>query len=225
MRLLVVEDEPKAVQWLAQGLGEAGFTVDTAVDGNDAVRKAMATAYDLVLLDIGLPGLDGWGVLRQLRGASDSAPVIVLTARDSIEDRVRGLEMGADDYIVKPCTFPELLARVRAVLRRESRRNDDPAPLRVADLELDRLHRRVIRAGRRIALSPAELSLLELFLQHRGEVLPPSFIAAEVFDMHDEPDPSAIRVAIFRLRSKIDEGFEPKLLHTVRGAGYLFDAP
>ncbi|MBN9460727.1 MAG: heavy metal response regulator transcription factor [Burkholderiales bacterium] len=223
MRILIVEDERKTGDYLKQGLGEAGFVTDLARDGIDGVHRALAEDYDLVLLDVMLPGRDGWQVLRELRQAGRSMPVLFLTARDQVADRVKGLELGADDYLVKPFAFSELLARVRTLLRRGQAR--EPDRLHAADLELDLLRRRVVRAGRRIDLTAKEFALLELLLRRRGEVLPRSLIASQVWDMNFDSDTNVIDVAVRRLRAKIDDGFEHRLIRTVRGMGYVLEAP
>lgn len=222
MKILVVEDEPKTGGYLKQGLLEAGFVVDLAGNGLDGIHLALSDAYDLVVLDVMLPGVDGWQVLQGIRRAGKEMPVLFLTARDSVEDRVKGLELGADDYLVKPFAFSELLARIRTLLRRGSRAKE-PEFLRAADLELDLLRRRVSRSGKRIDLTAKEFSLLELFLRRQGEVLPRSLIASQVWDMNFDSDTNVIEVAIKRLRLKIDEGFEPKLIRTVRGMGYVLE--
>ncbi len=224
MKLLIVEDEPKTGEYLRQGLAEAGFVVDLARDGVDGLHLAVTGDYDLAILDVMLPGIDGWQILKTLRGIGRELPVLFLTARDQVEDRVRGLELGADDYLIKPFAFAELLARIRTLLRR-GKAQSVPEVLRVADLELDLRRRRVVRAGHRIELTPKEFALLELFVRHRAEVLPRSLIASQVWDMNFDSDTNVIDVAVRRLRAKIDEGFEPKLIHTVRGMGYVLEAP
>jgi two-component system copper resistance phosphate regulon response regulator CusR len=223
MKILVVEDEPKTGNYLRQGLTEAGFVVDLAADGNDGLHLASTESYDLVVLDIMLPGRDGWSVLKSLRQAGIALPVLFLTARDQVEDRVRGLESGADDYLVKPFAFSELLARVRSLLRRG--KSAEPEVMRVADMELDLHRRRVTRAGKRIALTAKEFALLELLLRRHDEVLPRSLIASQVWDMNFDSDTNVIEVAVRRLRAKIDDGFEPKLIHTIRGMGYVLETP
>lgn len=222
MKILIVEDEPKTGDYLRQGLAEAGFVVDLARDGLDGLHLGLNGDYDLVVLDVMLPTLDGWGVLQTLRRSGREMPVLFLTARDQVEDRVRGLELGADDYLVKPFAFSELLARVRTLLRRS--RNKEPELLRAADLELDLLRRRVSRAGQRIELTAKEFALLELLLRRQGEVLPRSLIASQVWDMNFDSDTNVIEVAVRRLRAKVDEPFEPKLIRTVRGMGYVLEA-
>ena len=224
MRLLIVEDEVKTGDYLRQELQEAGFVVDLVRDGRDGLHEALVGEYDLAILDVMLPGLDGWAVLRAIRAAGKSWPVLFLTARDQVDDRVRGLELGADDYLVKPFAFAELLARVRTLLRRgSSKASDQNGTLRVADLELDLLKRRAVRAGLRIDLTAKEFSLLELLLRRRGEVLPRSLIASQVWDMNFDSDTNVVEVAVRRLRAKIDDEFTPKLIRTVRGMGYVLD--
>lgn len=224
MKILIVEDEHKTGEYLRQGLGEAGFVVDLARDGTDGLHQALQESYDLVILDVMLPGLDGWQVLQGIRKRGLQMPVLFLTARDQIEDRVKGLELGADDYLVKPFSFAELLARVRTILRR-GRSGTEPTSLLVADLELDLLRRRVTRGGRKIDLTAKEFGLLELLMRRRGEVLPRSLIASQVWDMNFDGDTNVIEVAMRRLRIKVDEGREVKLIQTVRGMGYVLEAP
>lgn len=222
MKILIVEDEPKTGDYLRQGLTEAGYVVDLARDGLDGLHLAQTGDYDLLVLDVMLPGLDGWGLLRTVRRGGHEMPVLFLTARDQVEDRVRGLELGADDYLVKPFAFSELLARVRTLLRRGGRAKE-PDVLRAADLELDLLRRRVTRAGVRIDLTAKEFALLELLLRRQGEVLPRSLIASQVWDMNFDSDTNVIEVAVRRLRVKVDDAFEQKLIRTVRGMGYVLD--
>ena len=223
MKILIVEDERKTGDYLKQGLSEAGFVADLARDGVEGRHAALHDDYDLVVLDVMLPGLDGWQVLRGIRAAGKQVPVLFLTARDQVEDRVRGLEEGADDYLVKPFAFSELLARVRTLLRRGKAR--EASCLRAADLEVDLLRRRVTRAGRRVELTAKEFALLELLLRRQGEILPRSLIASQVWDMNFDSDTNVIEVAVRRLRAKIDDGFEPKLIQTVRGMGYVLETP
>ena len=221
MKLLVVEDEPKTGAYLKQGLTEAGFITDLASDGVDGIHLALAEDYDLVVLDIMLPGIDGWQVLQAIRRSGKDLPVLILTARDDVDDRVKGLDAGADDYLVKPFAFSELLARIRTLLRRGKTRESESVS--VADLELDLLRRRVTRGGRRIDLTAKEFALLELLLRRQGEVLPRSLIASQVWDMNFDSDTNVIEVAIRRLRAKIDDGFDVKLIRTVRGMGYVIE--
>jgi two-component system copper resistance phosphate regulon response regulator CusR len=230
MKILVVEDEVKTGDYLKQGLTEAGFVVDLARDGLDGLHLALETGagYDLAILDVMLPGIDGWTLLQRLREAGREMPVLFLTARDEVSDRVRGLELGADDYMVKPFAFAELLARVRIQLRRGAvnkggHASREPDFLRAADLEMDLLRRRVLRAGQRIDLTAKEFALLELLLRRQGEILPRSLIASQVWDMNFDSDTNVIEVAVRRLRAKIDDGFEPRLIRTVRGMGYVLE--
>lgn len=224
VKILLVEDEPKTGEYLRQGMSEAGFVVDWTQDGAEGLDLALQSFYDLVILDVMLPRLDGWQVLQSLRGRGLQMPVLFLTARDDVTDRVKGLELGADDYLVKPFSFAELLARVRTILRR-GRAGTESTTLRVADLDLDLLRRRVHRAGRRIDLTAKDFGLLELLMRRNGEVLPRSLIASQVWDMNFDSDSNVIEVAVRRLRVKIDEGHEVKLIHTVRGMGYVLEAP
>lgn len=224
VKILIIEDEPKTGEYLRQGLKEASFTVDLAQSGPDGLHLALENELDLIILDVMLPGMDGWSVLRNLRQQGNLVPVLFLTAKDHVDDRIRGLELGADDYLVKPFSFAELLARVRTILRR-GRSGTETTSLKVADLELDLLRRRVSRAGKRIDLTSKEFGLLELLMRRQSEVLPRSLIASQVWDMNFDSDTNVIEVAVRRLRSKIDDDFSPKLLHTVRGMGYVLEAP
>jgi two-component system copper resistance phosphate regulon response regulator CusR len=221
MRLLVVEDERKTARYLRLGLAENGFAVDVAGRGDDGLRLAQSGDYDLLILDVMLPGQDGWSVLAELRRAGKQTPVLFLTARDAVPDRVKGLELGADDYLVKPFAFAELLARVRTVLRRGPARL--PETLSVADIELDLLRRRASRAGRRLDLTPKEFALLALLARRTGEVLSRALIAEQVWDMSFDSDSNVVDVHVRRLRSKVDDPFDRKLIHTVRGVGYVLE--
>nr|WP_211166071.1 heavy metal response regulator transcription factor [Azoarcus sp. TTM-91] len=223
VKILIVEDEPKTGDYLKQGLSEAGFVVDLLRDGIDGRHAALSESWDLLILDVMLPGASGWEILRAVRAAGRDLPVLFLTARDQVEDRVKGLELGADDYLVKPFAFAELLARVRTLLRRGKAQATDV--LRAADLELDLMRRRAVRGGRRVELTAKEFALLELFMRRQGEVLPRSLIASQVWDMNFDSDTNVVEVAVRRLRMKIDDGFEPKLIRTLRGMGYVFEAP
>ena len=224
MKILIVEDEPKTGEYLRQGLNEAGFVADLAANGSDGLHLALHGEYDLVILDVMLPELDGWQVLASLRRRGLEMPVLFLTARDQVEDRVKGLELGADDYLVKPFSFAELLARVRSILRRGRNGGLDSNVLRAADLELDLLRRRVTRGGKRIDLTAKEFGLLELLMRRQGEVLPRSLIASQVWDMNFDSDTNVIEVAMRRLRLKVDDGQSVKLIQTVRGMGYVLEA-
>lgn len=224
MRLLVVEDEHKTGDYLQKGLSEAGFQVALARSGLDGHHLAMTEEFDLIVLDVMLPDVDGWRILASIKDAGKTTPVLFLTARDSIEDRVKGLELGADDYLVKPFAFAELLARVRTLLRRGAV-SPGSDTLALGDLELDIAKRRAVRAGQRITLTNKEFALLELLVRRQGEVLPRSLIASQVWDMNFDSDTNVIDVAIRRLRAKIDDPFEPKLIQTVRGMGYKLELP
>jgi two-component system, OmpR family, copper resistance phosphate regulon response regulator CusR len=222
LKILIIEDEPKTGNYLRQGLREAGFSVDLVQDGLDGLHLGIEGDQDLIILDVMLPRMDGWNLLQALTKAGKSTPVIFLTAKDQVEERVRGLELGAADYLVKPFSFAELLARVRNVLRRGPA-TSEPSILRIADLEVDLLKRRVTRAGLRIDLTPKEFGLLELLVRRQGEVLPRTLIASLVWDMNFDSDTNVIEVAMRRLRVKVDEGFEVRLIQTVRGMGYVLE--
>ncbi|WP_434777627.1 heavy metal response regulator transcription factor [Neisseria sp. Ec49-e6-T10] len=223
MKLLIVEDEIKTGDYLRQGLTEAGFIVDLARRGLDGYHFAMTEHYDLIILDVMLPDLDGWKIIESLRNAGKVMPVLLLTAMGTVENRVKGLELGADDYLVKPFDFAELLARVRTLLRRGIIPVSSNI-LEIADMKLDLIRRKVTRQGEKINLTNKEFVLLEFLVRHQGEVLPRSLIASQVWDMNFDSDTNVIDVAIRRLRSKIDNDFEPKLIHTVRGMGYVLEA-
>ena len=224
MRVLVVEDEPGIAQFIRQGLREAGYAVDVARDGQEGLDYAFVAAYDVLVLDIFLPKLDGLDVLRMLRARGIKSPVLLLTAKDTVEDRVRGLDSGADDYLVKPFAFPELVARLRALLRRPPLQMDPV--LHLGDLAMDTARREVCRGGRLIELSPREFTLLEYLLRHPRHVLTRTQIAEHVWNFDFFSDSNVVDVYIGYLRRKIDRGFDRPLLQTVRGVGYrLSDAP
>lgn len=221
MKILVVEDEIKTGDYLRKGLTEAGFVVDLARDGLDGLHLALTDAYDLAILDVMLPGIDGFAVLAALR-TSRQTPVLMLTARGKTDDKLRGFELGADDYLVKPFQFPELLARVRALLKRRQAVATDPM-LRVGDLEIDPVRHRATRGGQRIQLTAKEFALLSLLAERSGEVLSRTQIASLVWDIHFDSDSNVVEVAVRRLRAKVDDPFADKLIHTVRGVGYVLD--
>jgi two-component system copper resistance phosphate regulon response regulator CusR len=222
MKLLIVEDEVKTGDYIRQGLTEAGFVADLARNGRDGHHLASTQSYDLILLDVMLPDIDGWKIVRSLREAGNATPVLFLTAKGSVEDRVKGLELGADDYLLKPFSFSELLARVRSLLRRAGGTMTSDR-LEVEDLVLDLARRRATRAGSRLNLTNKEFVLLELLVRRRGEVLPRSLIASLVWDMNFDSDTNVIDVAIRRLRAKVDDPFSSRLIRTVRGMGYVLD--
>ncbi len=221
MRLLVVEDEKKTREYLAKGLRESGFVVDTAEDGETGLHLARSEDYDLIILDVMLPGRDGWSVVQEMRRTGKQTPVLFLTARDAIDDRVKGLELGADDYMPKPFAYAELLARVRALLRRGPGRQ--PARLGISDLELDLVRHKAGRSGQPLDLSPKEFALLSLLMRRSGEVLTRTLIASQVWDINFDSDTNLVDVSVGRLRRKVDDPFEKKLIHTVRGIGYVLE--
>jgi two-component system copper resistance phosphate regulon response regulator CusR len=221
MKILIIEDEPKTAAFLEKGLSENGFATETAADGEQGLQLALGGKCDLIILDLMLPVRDGWSVLTELKKQSSHVPVLVLTARDAVQDRVSGLEMGADDYLVKPFAFSELLARVRSILRRSSSRR--PAMLKVGDLEMDLVAHRASRGGARLELTPKEFALLSLLARHTAEVLSRAFIAREVWEMNFDCGTNVVDVHIRRLRSKLDDPYPRKLVHTVRGVGYVLE--
>lgn len=221
MRILIVEDELKTAAFLKKGLSENGYVVDTAGEGNTGLSFLELNEYDLVILDVMLPGRDGWSVLSEIRQRGKETPVLFLTAKDSVQDRVKGLELGADDYLVKPFAFSELLARVRTVLRRGPARQPDV--LKIADLEIDLLKHRATRQGIGLDLTPKEFLLLALLVRRNGEVLSRTLIAEQVWDMNFDSDTNVVDVAVRRLRRKVDDPFEKKLIQTVRGVGYVIE--
>ncbi|MGA2080388.1 MAG: heavy metal response regulator transcription factor [Holophaga sp.] len=221
MKILIVEDEPKTAAYLTRGLSENGYTVQAAGNGETGLAAARSGAFDLVLLDVMLPGRSGWSVIEALRKEGFQTPVLFLTAKDTVPDRVKGLELGADDYLVKPFAFSELLARIRGLLRRNAMRPQEA--LAAGDLELDLVHSDARRGGRILGLTRQEFLLLSLFIRRRGEVLSRSLIAEEVWGMSFDSDTNVVDVAVRRLRRKVDDEFEHKLIHTERGLGYVFE--
>ena len=222
MRILVIEDEAKAAQFVKKGLTESGYTVDIAHDGEEGLCMALETDYQLIILDIMLPKRDGWYVLEKFRQQNHMTPILLLTARDAVDDRVKGLNLGADDYLPKPFVFSELLARVQALLRRGGNIQQNDI-LKIADLEVDLIKHRVIRKGKRIELSPKEFSLLSLLMRRQGQTLSRTVIAEQVWDMNFDSDTNIVDVAVKRLRNKVDDPFTKKLIHTARGIGYVLE--
>ena len=221
MKILVIEDEPKTAAYLRKGLAEHGFVVDVARRGDEGLHLAQSRAYDAILLDVMLPGRDGWSILATLRTEGCATPVLCLTARDAVADRVRGLELGADDYLVKPFAFSELLARVRSMVLRGATPRAEV--VRVGDLTVDLVRHRASRAGKRLDLTAKEFLLLALLARRTGEVLSRTLIAEQIWDMNFESDTNVVEVRVRRLRSKVDDPFDQPLLHTVRGMGYVLE--
>jgi len=222
MRLLLVEDEEKTSSYLDRALGESGFTVDVSADGIEGLHYALEYDYDAIILDVMLPGIDGYKVLEGIR-ASKQSPVLMLSARGSVDERVKGLRLGADDYLPKPFSLIELVARIQALVRRRATDGADIKQLQIHDLHLDLLSRRVFRASHRLELTAKEFSLLSLLARHQGEILSKMMIAEQVWDMNFDSDANVVEVAIKRLRAKMDAPFAVKLLHTVRGMGYVLE--
>lgn len=220
MKVLIIEDERKTADYLCQGLTEQGWTVDVAHDGIDGQHLAVNYDFDVVVLDVMLPGLNGFDILRSMRAVKNT-PVIMLTARDGVDDRINGLRAGADDYLIKPFSFLELLARLQALTRRG--RAQEQTLLRVGELSIDLIRRKVVRAGQRIDLTAKEFALLELLARRQGEILSKTAIAELVWDMNFDSNTNVVEVAIKRLRAKIDTPFHPPLLHTIRGMGYVLE--
>jgi two-component system, OmpR family, copper resistance phosphate regulon response regulator CusR len=222
MRILVVEDEKKTAAFLAKGLREAGFDVDVAVDGETGFELAHATKFDLLIVDIMLPHKDGWELVAELRRDRVRTPILFLTARDSVHDRVKGLELGADDYLVKPFAFAELLARVRSILRRAPQREAEH--LQIADLEMDMQRHKATRSGVPLKLTPKEFLLLAYLVRSAGEVVSRADIAEQVWDIGFKTDTNVVDVVVRRLRAKVDDPFKTKLIDTIRGVGYVLKA-
>lgn len=221
MHILVIEDEKKTAAFLRKGLTEENFTVDVSENGREGLELALTREYDLILLDVMLPGIDGWETLKRLRERGKETPVIMLTVLGEVEDRVKGLELGADDYLTKPFAFSELLARIHTIMRRGPVRT--PEVLRVGDLEIDFMAHRVTRAGTRIDLTPKEFALLSLLARRNGEVMTRTRIGERIWDIGFESDTNVVDVHMRRLRAKVDDPYEKKLIHTVRGVGYVLE--
>ena len=221
MRILVIEDEIKSAEYLRKGFSENGYIADVANDGEDGLHLAVTGEYDLIILDVGLPERSGWSVITELRRKGIEIPVLFLTARDAVEDRIKGLELGADDYLVKPFVFSELLARVRTILRRGPLRQPDV--LTIGDLVIDLVRHKATRAHQRLDLTPKEFMLLSLLARRAGEVVSRTLIAEQVWDMNFDSDTNVVDVAVRRLRAKVDDPYETKLIHTLRGVGYVLE--
>jgi two-component system OmpR family response regulator len=222
MKVLLIEDDQRTASFVIKGMQQEGFTVDHASDGEEGLHFALQAAYDVLVVDIMLPKLDGLSVIEQLREARCNTPVIVLSARSSVDDRVKGLSVGADDYLMKPFSFTELLARIHALLRRSSTLAD-PTAMEVADLRMDLNRRKVFRGTQEIELQPKELALLEYLLRNAGRVISKTMIMEQVWDYNFDPKTNVVEARICRLRDKIDRDFEPKLIHTIRGVGYVLE--
>jgi len=221
VRALIIEDEIKTAQYLKKGLSEHGFVVDVSHSGVDGLHLALTGDYSFIILDVMLPDQDGWSVITELRKMGKQTPVLFLTARDALQDRVKGLELGGDDYLVKPFAFSELLARIRTVLRRGP--NRQPENIRIADLEIDFHRHKATRGKKRLDLSPKEFLIIWLLARHTGEVLTRTYISEQVWDINFDSDTNVVDVAILRLRKKVDDPFSVKLIHTIRGVGYVLE--
>jgi len=222
MRILLIEDDLKLAAFILKGFKEAGFAVDHCDDGEDGLHMALSEPYDAAIVDIMLPKLDGFSLIDELRRRKKTTPVIILSAKRSVEDRIKGLQTGSDDYLVKPFSFAELLARVQALIRRASGAAE-PSSLVVGDLSMDLLTRKVIRGGKKIDLPPLEFSLLEYLMRNAGNVVSKTMIMEHVWDYNFDPQTNVVEVRICKLRDKIDDDFEKKLIHTVYGAGYVLE--
>jgi two-component system OmpR family response regulator len=220
MRILVIEDDEKIGSFLEKGLREAGFAVDLAADGRDGLALFLDTVYDAAVVDIMLPSMDGLTIIETIRSQGISTPVLILSAKRSVDDRIKGLQHGGDDYMIKPFSFAELLARIQALIRRDSRAVDSHS-LSIADLEMDLLSRDVRRQGKLIDLPAKEFSLLEYLLRNQGRVVSKTAILENVYDYSFDPQTNVVDVLVCRLRNKVDKDFTPKLIHTVRGMGYV----
>jgi heavy metal response regulator len=224
MRLLVIEDDAKIASFIVKGFEQSGFAVDHARDGREGLFLAQTGPYDAAVIDVMLPGLDGLSIIAEIRKAKVATPVIILSAKRSVEDRVRGLQSGSDDYLVKPFTFAELLARVQALIRR-STQVTEPSRLTVGDLAIDLIRREVVRSGQRIELQPREFSLLEYLMRQPGRVVSKTMILEHIWNYHFDPQTNVVDVLVCRLRNKVDKGFQQKLISTIRGVGYAIKCP
>jgi two-component system OmpR family response regulator len=220
MRILLVEDDAKIASFIQKGLKSSGYAVDHAANGNEGLDMALSVSYDTLIVDIMLPGLDGLALIEELRREKINTPVIILSARDSIDDRVKGLQTGGDDYLTKPFAFSELLARVQALIRRATGAAE-PTRLQTGDLSMNLITREVDRAGRKIDLQPLEFSLLEYLMRNAGRVVSKTMIMEHVWDYHFDPQTNVVEARISRLRDKVERDFDSKLIHTVRGVGYV----
>lgn len=221
MRLLLVEDDVKIASFVLKGLREAGFAVDHAANGEDGLHLALTLSYDAAIIDVMLPERDGLSLIKELRGQGGSTPIIILSARGSVDDRVKGLQTGSDDYLTKPFSFAELLARVQALIRRSSGGTTDPSHFQVGDLSMDLLRREVIRAGRKLDLQPREFALLEYMMSSAGRVITRTMIMEHVWNYDFDPQTNVVDVLVCRVRNKVDRGFKEKMIHTIRGVGYV----
>ena len=224
MRILLVEDDLKIASFILKGLRAAGYAVDHAKDGEEGLELALFEPYDTAIIDLMLPKRDGLSLIEKMRQEKVNTPVLILSAKGSIDDRVRGLQTGSDDYLTKPFAFSELLARIQALIRRASGASE-PARLEVGDCSMDLLTREVTREGKKIDLQPLEFSLLEYLMRNAGKVVSKTMIMEHVWDYHFDPQTNVVEVRISRLRDKIDKGFPKKMIHTIRGVGYVFKAP
>jgi len=221
LRVLLVEDDVKIASFVVKGLKEAGFAVDHAANGEDGLHLALTMSYDTAIIDIMLPELDGLGLLKEMRGQGISTPVIILSARRSVDDRIKGLQAGSDDYLTKPFSFVELLARVQALIRRSSGGTTDPSHLQVGDLSMDLFKRDIIRAGKKIDLQSREFALLEYLMSNAGRVITRTMIMEHVWSYDFDPQTNVVDVLVCRVRNKVDRGFKDKMIHTIRGVGYV----
>ena len=219
MRILLIEDEKKTVMFLSKGLREAGFNVESATDGEAGLEKALAARHDLLVVDVMLPKKDGWELVAELRGAGAQTPILFLTARDGVRDRVKGFELGADDYLIKPFAFSELLARVRSLVRRSPVRQEEQ--IRIADLEIDSRRHTAHRSGTKLSLTPKEFLFLAHLARSAGEVVSRTEIVEHVWNIDFQTAANVVDVMVRRLRAKVDDPFELKLIHTIRGVGYV----